>query len=144
MVVDVAPAVEGLLRLGMAGECRKGEDLCLEAAMEAFVLAAALRVVGCGVDEVDGELEQPDAQLCPLIGHAGAPWRTVIGIDGHRQSVVTQDRLHPRVHGLHALVLAEAALRDETAVRAQLNPPHPPLFRRSFCCGRHGPVPALP
>src|SRR6202000_3034696 len=57
-VVDFAPAVEGALRLGEAGEALEREDLGLEGAVEALVLAAALRVVGARVDQLDAELEQ--------------------------------------------------------------------------------------
>ena len=45
-VVDLAPDVEGSLNLDEPVEALEGEDLGLERAVEAFVLAAALRMIG--------------------------------------------------------------------------------------------------
>lgn len=72
VIVDLAPAIKCPLRLGLAGEGREVEHLGLEAAVEALVLAAPLRVTGPCMDKVAPELEQPDAQPCPLVGNAGA------------------------------------------------------------------------
>ena len=46
VIVDVAPAVEGLLGISHGGEGAKAHHLRLEAAVKAFVLAPALRVIG--------------------------------------------------------------------------------------------------
>ncbi len=61
IIIGLAPLVEGSLSLTHAVQESAVKDLCLEAAMEAFVLAPALRVIGTGVDGVDPKLEQPDA-----------------------------------------------------------------------------------
>ena len=50
-IVDLAPGVEGALRLGEIAEALQREDLGLERAVEALVLAAALRVIGPAVDQ---------------------------------------------------------------------------------------------
>jgi hypothetical protein len=59
-VVDVAPAVEGALGSGEIGEGRSGQYLGLEAAMEAFVLAHGLWMIGPRMADLDAMLDQPD------------------------------------------------------------------------------------
>jgi hypothetical protein len=84
-VVDMAPAVEGGLRRveAVQGLHRSGpgKDFRFEAAMQALVLAAALRMIRPAVDGFDAELEQPEAQRRPLAGLAAAPGRAVVDID---------------------------------------------------------------
>src|SRR3546814_19143871 len=70
VVVDLAPLVERLLRLGQPGQRGESEDLGLEAAVEAFVFAAALGMVGPGVDGFAAEFQEPDLEQRPLAGAA--------------------------------------------------------------------------
>ena len=58
-VVDLAPGIEGALRLGKIAEAAQCEHLGIERAMEAFVLAPALRMIWAAVNDRDAELEQP-------------------------------------------------------------------------------------
>jgi hypothetical protein len=64
-VVDGAPGIEGALQVGQVAEAPHREQLGLQGAMEAFVLAAALRMIGSGIDDIDAEPQQPDTQTGP-------------------------------------------------------------------------------
>ncbi len=77
-VVELAPGIERSLGLGKAAEAAQREQLGLERAVEALVLAAALRMVGPGVDEPDLELGQPDPQLGPAGALAVAPRPAIV------------------------------------------------------------------
>ena len=59
-IVDGAPCIEGALQPGEIGKPRCREHLGLERAMEALVLAAALRVERPRINDIDAEPEQPD------------------------------------------------------------------------------------
>jgi hypothetical protein len=61
-IIDLAPSIEGALDLGLVGEALHGEDFGLEGAMEALVLAAALRVIGPGIDDFNAQLQKPEPQ----------------------------------------------------------------------------------
>jgi hypothetical protein len=100
----MAPAIEGGLRILKTRKRREREHFRLEAAVEALVLAAPLRMIGSAVNGLDAELEQPDAQRRPLAGPATAPGRAVIDIDLFRQAVMAERRLQPCLHGLCLLV----------------------------------------
>jgi len=55
------------LHLGEIAEPLEGKDLGLERAVEALVLAAALRMIGPAVEDSDAELEQPYAKPGPAL-----------------------------------------------------------------------------
>src|ERR1700730_2693552 len=80
-VVDRAPAVEG--SLGMAGVGVPGavEQLGLERAVEALLLALGLRVVGSPVTDADTQLQQPEAKPRPRATARIAPGTAVVGQD---------------------------------------------------------------
>ncbi|MGO6819422.1 terminase small subunit protein [Rhizobium leguminosarum] len=50
-----------------------------------------------------------------MVGHAGAPWVAVVGIDGHRQAVAAQDGLQPAMSS----VLSWLADDDKAGFRAK-------------------------
>ncbi len=56
-VIDVAPAIEGGLRIVKAREGYEREHFGGKAAVEAFVLAATLRMIRLAVNGLDPELE---------------------------------------------------------------------------------------
>ncbi|BBO11723.1 hypothetical protein TM102_31930 [Bradyrhizobium sp. TM102] len=64
-IVDRSPGIEGALDFREGAEAPHGKNLGLQGAMEAFVLAAGLRVTGPGVHNPDTELEQPHLQPGP-------------------------------------------------------------------------------
>ena len=57
-VVDGAPGIDRALDLGEIAEASMGEHLGLQRAVEAFDLAAALRMIRTAVQHPDAELEQ--------------------------------------------------------------------------------------
>ena len=59
-IIDMAPAIEGCLRIVEAHERREREHFGGKAAMEALVLATPLRMIGLAVNGLDAELEQPE------------------------------------------------------------------------------------
>src|SRR5215204_120437 len=64
-IVDGAPDIERALHLGEGTKSSECEDFGLQGAVEALILAAALRVVRSAVQDGDAELEQPHAQSRP-------------------------------------------------------------------------------
>src|SRR5262249_14425973 len=80
-VVDVAPAIEGTFGSGEIGERRAGQHFGFEAAMEAFVLAHGLRMIGRRMADPDALLDQPDTERGEPAARSVAPRRTVVGDD---------------------------------------------------------------
>ena len=78
-VVDVAPAIEGTLGGGEIGKERTGQHLGLETAVEAFVLAHGLRMIGPRMTDPDAMLDQPDPERRERAARSVAPGRTVVG-----------------------------------------------------------------
>ena len=78
-VVDDAPALEGALGSGEIGKGRTGQHLGLEGAVEAFVLALGLRMIGPRVADADALLDQPDAERGERAARSVAPGRAVVG-----------------------------------------------------------------
>src|SRR5665647_228891 len=78
-VVDVAPAVEGAFGGGEIDEGRAGQHLGLEAAVEAFVLAHGLWMIGPRMADLDAMLDQPDPERSERVARSVAPGRTVVG-----------------------------------------------------------------
>lgn len=103
-VVDLTPAVEGGLGVLEAAQWIEGQHFGGQAAVEALVLAAALRMVRLGVDGLHAELEQPQLQRRPLSGPAAAPWRAVVDIDRLGQAMVAESPFQASSHGLRLLV----------------------------------------
>src|SRR6187402_16381 len=89
-IVDHAPGVEGALDLRQGAEGAHGKHLCVKRAMEALVLAAALRVARSGMHHPDAELEQPHLQPGPASAGRIAPWRAVIDIESLRQAIAAE------------------------------------------------------
>src|SRR5215510_1883255 len=77
-VVDAAPAVKSPLHLVEIAEALEGKHFGLQGAMKALVLAAALRVKGPAMQDVDAELEQPHAQPGPGRAHRIAPRAAIV------------------------------------------------------------------
>ena len=103
-IVDMAPAVEGLLGLGEIGEGWSLQRLGLERAVEALLLAERLRVVGPGVADGDVGLDQPDGEQREVVAAAIAPGRAVVGGDAPRAARSGQRRDQARLHGFGGLV----------------------------------------
>ena len=72
-IINMTPVVQGGLRVVDACERHDREHLGGKAAVEALILAAPLWMVGLGVNGLDAELEQPEAQRGPLARPAAAP-----------------------------------------------------------------------
>src|SRR5258707_14628002 len=64
-IVDLAPGIESTLRLGEIAKAAQCQHLDGKRAVEAFVLAAALRVVRAAMNDLDAELEKPYRKPCP-------------------------------------------------------------------------------
>ena len=79
-IVDFTPAIEGVLHLGEITKAPEREHLILQRAMEALVLAAALRMIGAAVPDFAAELEQPNGkprvQRAPEESPQGPPLST--------------------------------------------------------------------
>src|SRR5690625_318258 len=92
MVVDLAPDIEGLLRMLQRVKTAPVEDLRLECAVEALILAIGLRMVRAAETEADALSDQPDGQVGQLSGLArGAPRLAIVRVDAHRQSIAPED-----------------------------------------------------
>ena len=103
-IVDCAPGIEGALHLGEIAEALEREHLGLQRAVEALVLAAALRMIGSAVQDSDAELEQPHAEPGPALAGGIAPRVAVVDEEGLRQAVAAERQLQPVLHGAALLV----------------------------------------
>ena len=72
-IVDGPPLIERPLDIGEVPIAPEGEDLGLQGAVEAFVLASALGMIGPAVDRADAELEKPNRQRGPGVFKGEAP-----------------------------------------------------------------------
>src|SRR3954471_1900671 len=115
-VVDGAPAIECALYVGEIAEALEGEHLGLERAIEALVLAAALRVIGPAVDHGDAELEQPDAKPSPRLCGGEAPRPAVIDIYRFGQPVAAERALQMSFDGPALLIGASCQAEREARV----------------------------
>src|SRR5271156_2107272 len=66
-IVDGSPSIECLLHLGQVVEALQREDLGLQCAMEALVLAATLWMIRPAMENGDAKLEQPHAEAGPAL-----------------------------------------------------------------------------
>src|SRR6185312_16709168 len=105
-VIDLAPLIEGALHLRKAVEDVEGEDFLAQRAMEALILAAALWMVGSGVDEVHAQLEKPDPEPGPVPAGGIAPGRAVVHEHGIRQAVTLKGCLQMALNRGFLLVRA--------------------------------------
>src|SRR5581483_5984781 len=81
-IVDASPMVQRALDIGKFTVALEGEYLGLQRAMEAFVLASALRMIGPAVDHPDAKLQKPDRQPGPGVLKRKAPGAAIV--DEHR------------------------------------------------------------
>jgi len=104
VVIDRAPGIEGVLRLVEAGEGAAGQDLGLQRAMEAFVLALRLGVIGPAMGQANIQVHQPDPKSGMLAAPAAAAGRAVVRQDTPRQAIAAERRLQPATHRIGPLV----------------------------------------
>src|SRR5882757_5265837 len=89
-IVDLAPGIEGLLRLGEIAKTAQCEHFGIEGAMKALVLAAALRMVGTTVNDRDAELEKPHRKPRPTFTRRVSPRGAIIDEERLRQAVTSE------------------------------------------------------
>src|SRR3954462_3762666 len=90
MIVDCPPGVKGALHLAEISEAPECKDLRLKRAVEALVLATALRMIGPAMQNTDAKLEQPKAKPGPAPPGRVAPRSAVVDEEGLRQPVTTE------------------------------------------------------
>src|SRR3569832_1232056 len=90
VIVDHAPVIEGALYFREGPEAVHGKHLRVHGAVEAFVLAASLKMTRSGMDDANAELEQPYLHPGPV--HAGriAPGRTKNKKEDHQQAIALE------------------------------------------------------
>ena len=98
VVVEVAVGAEAVLGLGEVGPVVTGEQVRLEGAVEAFVLALSLRVERSAVDDMHAQAQQPDGE-CGVLGSAAGPGRSVVAEDLFGQAVTGENVFEARMHG---------------------------------------------
>src|SRR5262245_21415415 len=103
-IVDRPPSLEGTLHLGEIAEAPQGKDFSLERAVEALVLATALRMIGPAVQNTDAKLEQPNAKPGPALPRRIAPRSAVVDKKGLREPVTAERQLQSTLHGAAPLV----------------------------------------
>src|SRR5882757_2015579 len=92
-IVDFAPGIEGALGLGEIAKAAQREHLGVERAMEALVLAAALRVIRTAMNDPDAELEQPYLKPCPALARRVSPRGAVVDEECLRQTIMAKGPL---------------------------------------------------
>lgn len=115
-VVDVAPVIEGVLRVGEVGEGTTSKQLVAEGAMEAFVFALSLRVVGTGVRDVDAQPDEPCGEGSEVVITLAAPGRAIVHGDALGQTLGPEDRRKPLLDGLGTLIAARLESQSEAGV----------------------------
>jgi hypothetical protein len=87
-------------------EVLQAQNLRLQAAMEALVLAAGLRVIRPGTNDIHAEFEQPDTKPRPATLRAIAPGRAIIDQEGLWHAVAAKDTAQFMLHCRAFLVVA--------------------------------------
>src|SRR5256885_5369039 len=72
--------------------------------MEAFILAAALRVVRTTVNDGDAELEKPYRKPCPSFTRGVSPGRAIVDEERLRQAVVAEGSFQAATSGAAGLI----------------------------------------
>lgn len=119
MVVDVAPGIKARLRLRDIGQRRLGgaQGLLAQAAVEAFVFALGLRMVGTAMADLDPQEQQPDRQARPARWPPRtAPGRPIITQEAPGQPVGTEERGPDRLDARVLLVGQRVHGEGEAAV----------------------------
>jgi hypothetical protein len=107
------PAVKGTLTGGKIREALAIEDLGLERAMEAFVLALGLRMEWSTVGNAHTQTHEPNGEDSVRLITRVAPWRAVVHQHCVRQAVAVEHWHQLRPHGD---VLLVAACRDRQRI----------------------------
>jgi hypothetical protein len=103
-VVDFAPGIEGTLGLGKIAETAQRKHLGVERTMEAFVLAATLRMVRPTVNDGDAQLEKPYCEPRPMFTGWISPRRTVVDEECLRQAIAPERQFQTIADCLAALI----------------------------------------
>src|SRR2546430_14733337 len=83
--------------------------------MEAFILAAALRVVRTTVNDGDAELEKPYRKPCPSFTRGVSPRRAIVDEERLRQAVVAEGSFQAATDRVAAL--SGASLQAQVIAR---------------------------
>lgn len=105
VIVESPPLVEAVLALCKVTPVVTGQQICFERAVEAFVFALGLGVVGAAVDDFHAQAQQPYAERGGF-GARAAPRRAVVAKDLFRQAVPGEDSLEAGLHGEGLFVAA--------------------------------------
>src|SRR3984893_996776 len=103
-IVDFAPGIEGALRFGEIAKAAQCEHLGFERAVEAFVLAATLRVIRPAMNDMDTKLEKPYRKPCPPFTRGVSPGRAVVDEECLRQAVAAEGQFQTAAHVIAALI----------------------------------------
>ena len=102
----MAPGIEGGLPRGQGGAGRSRQQLALQGAVEALVLAQGLGVIGAAVAHGDRVAQQPDGQRGVGVGRPVAPGAAVVDQDPIRQTIPLEGRHQLGAHRGGALIRA--------------------------------------
>src|SRR5918994_843192 len=105
VIVTMPPRVESLLGLVEIVEVSPLEQLEIEGAVKALILAVALRMHWRTVPGCHTVLDQPDAELGERLLGGGAPRAAVVGQDDLGQAIAFKGRLYGVPHGLMLFVV---------------------------------------
>src|SRR5258708_12195558 len=102
-IVDLAPGIESTLRLGEIAKAAQCQHLDGKRAVEAFVLAAALRVVRAAMNDLDAELEKPYRKPCPPFARGISPGRAIVDEEALRQAITAARHFQTISHAISPL-----------------------------------------
>src|SRR5258708_18643247 len=105
-IVDLAPGIESTLRLGEIAKAAQCQHLDGKRAVEAYVLAAALRVVRAAMHDLDAELDKPYRKPCPPFARGISPGRAIFHEEFLRQAITAERQLQTTAHSISALIVA--------------------------------------
>src|ERR1700674_3911371 len=72
--------------------------------MEALVLAAALRMVGARMQDIDAKLQQPDTKSRPTLARGITPGCAVVDEESFRQTILTEHPLQALLYRVCLLI----------------------------------------
>src|ERR1051325_960502 len=119
VIVDVPILIEMFLNLRYVAKTVPAQQIDIQRAMEAFILALSLRMVRSRVANVNTQPNEPYRQGSVWMIEISAPRRTIIHSHAFWQSIMTECGDQLRLHGFGLLIPTGSQTHDVTRMIVQ-------------------------